>query len=310
MDVLADVLAVSGIRGTTASRIEAGDGWSVQWAENADAVFYALTSGAAWLRISGREPRRLLAGDVVLLPGGVAHVLSSDPATPVHACDLAAADAARETGGVLRLGAGDVRTRVLGATYRYDRTVSTQVFALLPDVVHIAADNGGSCLDDTVRLLARELAHPQPATAVILDRLVDILLIQLLRVWLDARPPEAQGRWLAALGDPVMTEALSKLHQQPARSWTTEELATELAVSRATLSRRFQAVIGQQPGAYLTQWRMDLAARRLRDTDDTLDSIAHAVGYTSVYAFSRAFHRARNEPPGRYRVTSRAVRAA
>jgi transcriptional regulator GlxA family with amidase domain len=99
---------------------------------------------------------------------------------------------------------------------------------------------------------------------------------------------------------------VAKLHEDPARAWTTATLAEEVAVSRATLSRRFPAVVGETPGAYLTRWRMDLAARRLRDTDDSLEQIASAVGYTSVYAFSRAFSRARSLPPGRYRVAARA----
>ena len=76
-------------------------------------------------------------------------------------------------------------------------------------------------------------------------------------------------------------------------------------MSRATLARRFPAVVGQTPAAYLTRWRMDLAALRLRNTDDTLEDVARSVGYTSVYAFSRAFRRVRSQPPGRYRATSR-----
>nr|WP_255360456.1 helix-turn-helix transcriptional regulator [Frankia sp. EI5c] len=100
--------------------------------------------------------------------------------------------------------------------------------------------------------------------------------------------------------------AVAKLHGDPARAWTTEILADEVSVSRATLSRRFPAVVGEAPGAYLTRWRMDLAARRLRDTDDTLESIARSVGYTSVYAFNRAFTRIRSQPPGRYRAGARA----
>ncbi len=73
-----------------------------------------------------------------------------------------------------------------------------------------------------------------------------------------------------------------------------------MSVSRATLSRRFLAVTGETPGSHLTRWRMDLAALRLRDTDDTVEAVAHAVGY-SVYAFSRA----RGLAPGRYRVAAR-----
>lgn len=78
-----------------------------------------------------------------------------------------------------------------------------------------------------------------------------------------------------------------------------------MSVSRATLSRRFLAVTGETPGSHLTRWRMDLAAPRLRDTDDTVEAVAHAVGYSSVYAFSRAFSRARGLAPGRYRVAAR-----
>jgi AraC-like DNA-binding protein len=66
-------------------------------------------------------------------------------------------------------------------------------------------------------------------------------------------------------------------------------------------------VTGETPGTYLTQWRMDLAARRLRDTDDSLEAVAHSVGYTSVYAFSRAFSRLRSVPPGQYRTRARSV---
>ncbi|BCL26675.1 AraC family transcriptional regulator [Streptomyces aurantiacus] len=302
MDLLADVLAVSGVRGTLGARIEAGEAWGVRWAENADAVFYAVGAGTAWLGLPGEPPRQLMPGDVVLLPTGTAHSLSGEPAASVSSCDLTDAETARNEGGVLRFGSGPVRTHVLAASYEHDPAVSTQVLTLLPDVVHIRADKGGNCLDDTVRLLSRELAHPRIGTAVVLNSLIDILLVQLLRVWLATAPDPSRPSWLGALRDALMAQALTKLHQQPARAWTTELLAAELAVSRATLSRRFLAVVGQSPGAYLTQWRMDLAARRLRDTDDSLESIAHSVGYTSVYAFSRAFSRDRSQPPGRYRA--------
>jgi AraC-like DNA-binding protein len=76
-------------------------------------------------------------------------------------------------------------------------------------------------------------------------------------------------------------------------------------VSTATLSRRFLGSVGDSPAAYLTRWRMDLAAQRLRETDDTVGAIARSLGYTSEYAFNRAFTRARRTPPGRYRTLSR-----
>jgi AraC-like DNA-binding protein len=135
---------------------------------------------------------------------------------------------------------------------------------------------------------------------------VDILFVQLLRAWLDTDPAQAPpASWLGALTDPVAGPALAALHDDPGRDWTAESLAASIGVSRATLGRRFLARVGDTPAGYLTRWRMDLAAQRLRDTDDTVGVIARSLGYTSEYAFNRAFARARGLPPGRYRARSR-----
>ena len=104
--------------------------------------------------------------------------------------------------------------------------------------------------------------------------------------------------------DRAVTPSLSLWRRN---DWTIPSLAAAIGVSRATLARRFPAQVGSTLAAYLTRWRMDLAAVRLRDTDDTVSAIARSVGYTSEYAFNRAFTRARHIPPGRYRTDSRAT---
>ena len=103
----------------------------------------------------------------------------------------------------------------------------------------------------------------------------------------DERPPE-----------PAILPALSVLHADPAAPWTVETLAREVSLSRATLTRRFSTLVGEPPLSYLTRWRMELAARRLRETDKAVSAIARQVGYTSEFAFSRAFSRLRGLPPG------------
>ena len=72
-------------------------------------------------------------------------------------------------------------------------------------------------------------------------------------------------------------------------------------MSRATLARRFAEVVGEQPLTYLARWRVHLATQRLKYSTDTVEAIARQVGYTSEYAFNRAFARHRGQPPGRYR---------
>ncbi|TDC75470.1 AraC family transcriptional regulator [Streptomyces hainanensis] len=305
MDPMTDVLTVSGVRGTLGTRIEAGGSWAIALDDCPDAALHAVTSGGAWLTVAGRAPRELVAGDVVLLPAGTRHVLGDGPGAEAEPCDARAAARAREAGEVVRLGAPPVRTRIVTIHYGCDPAARTKVLGSLPDLVHVGRDAGSAHFDDTVRLLGRELADPGIATTAVLNSLVDIMLIQLLRAWLATRPTERLGTWLGMLGDPIVGRALERIHQDPARPWTTASLASAVAVSRATLSRHFPAAIGRSPAAYLTQWRMDLAARRLRDTHDSVEDIAAAVGYGSVPAFSRAFARDRGRTPGRYRVDSR-----
>nr|WP_238356608.1 AraC family transcriptional regulator [Kribbella italica] len=305
--MLADVVSIGGVHGTVGARIEGAEPWALQWPDRPSAGFYALTSGTALLGVAGREPLRLQCGDVVLLPSGLRHVIGSHRGAMTPAYDPIALEAAQRRGEILQVGTGEVTARILAATYSQDPVVSTQVLARLPEVVHLRSASLGNSVDESVSLLARELAEPQLGSAIVLNRVVDVLLVQLLRVWLATRPEAARRTWLGVLGDPLLTTAVTLLHTDPARRWTTELLAAELGVSRATLTRRFVGTTGRGPSAYLTHWRTDLAARRLRDTDDTLESIARSVGYASGRAFSRAFSQIRGQSPGRFRTESRST---
>ncbi len=309
MDALTAVLAVAGVRGTVAATVDAAEPWGLALDAVPGAAFHAVTDGIAWLRIEGRPDTRLMPGDVVLLPSGIAHVLASGPDADIVPFDHLAAERALAAGEDLRLGTGIGQTRILCASYHQDPAVTMPLLTLLPDVLHIPSHRAGTALDTTVQLLAHEISRPQPGAAAVLNRIVDILLVQLLRAWLGTSPAhDHTASWLSALTDPVAGPALAVLHTQPGRDWTIPSLAAAIGVSRATLARRFPARVGCTPAAYLSRWRMDLAAQQLRDTDDTVGAIARSLGYTSEYAFNRAFTRARHIPPGRYRTLSRAAR--
>lgn len=307
MDLLGEALALSGVHGAVAARIEAGSDWGWWWTSATPrAALHAVTAGTAWLGLAGQPPVQLMPGDVVLLPDGAEHVLASDAAALTRISATHVEPWEMTPGGAVRIGTLPVASHILCADYEHDAVVSTQVLDLLPPLVHIRGGGDGGLLEDTVRLLGRELAEPRLASGLILDRLVDVLLVQVLRSWL-ASGPSCRPSWLGALSDEVAGAAVGLLHADPASPWTTETLARAAGVSRATLTRRFTAVTGESPGGYLTRLRMDLAALRLRDSTDSLEQVARSVGYTSVYAFSRAFSRLREEPPGQYRVRARAL---
>jgi AraC-like DNA-binding protein len=255
-------------------------------------------------------PSRLMPGDVVFLPTNLAHKLSSTPDAPATPLETSIRTGARTPEGAIELPGDGAVTRLLCGAYDYDHEVAHPLLSLLPGALYLTA---GVTSDDgavgaTLRLLQLELGGGQPGSRAAVARLIDLLFVQLVRAWMSTAD-DGEVSWLRALHDPVVAEALARLHQRPQREWTVDALAAETHVSRAALTRRFTKLVGDPPVRYLTRWRMDLAAKRLRTTDDPVALVANSVGYTSEYAFSRAFRRARGEPPGRYRARARAGRA-
>lgn len=308
MDLLSDVMAVSGAQATVGTRLEAGGRWGLWLDDFPGAAMHLVLAGTASFCPSGGRPTALAAGDVVLLPAGEDHGLSDAPATTSGPCDVAAAARAREAGEAVRLGVGPVRTRIITLHFRHASAIESQLQSGLPRVVRCGS-TAGERLDDSIRLLADELADPRAASGAVLDRMVDVILIQLLRARRPGNGDDAAGDGPATTSDPIVHRALALFHEDPSAPWSTTSLAAAVPVSRATLSRHFFDVLGQTPGAYMATWRMELAAGRLRGTDESVEAVAAAVGYASASAFNRAFSRARTQTPGRYRSSARSSTA-
>src|SRR6185312_15344124 len=142
-----------------------------------------------------------------------------------------------------------------------------------------------------------------PGQEAVLDRLLDLLLIAVLRAWFARPEAEAPG-WYRAHGDPVVGPALRLLQNNPAHPWTVATLAHETGVSRAALARRFNALVGEPPMAFLTEWRLTLAADLLREPGATISAVARQVGYSSPFALSTAFKRVRGVSPKEHRAAA------
>jgi AraC-like DNA-binding protein len=239
----------------------------------AGAGFHVVLTGACHL--TGPDGRSIVlgAGDVAFLPRGAAHTLGAD------------ADV------VLMCGA-----------YLLDRDHPHPLMRDLPDVVHVRA--GNPRLRHAIDLLDGESCEDgegaRAGSGVLLPALLDVLLVQILRTWFASRSGDT-SRWAAALHDPAVGTALRTIHTEPDRPWTVDKLGTRVGLSRAVFARRFTALVGQPPMAYLSWWRMTVAARLLREGDAPLAAIARRVGYASEYAFAHAFKRAFGSPPGAFR---------
>ncbi|WP_062206649.1 AraC family transcriptional regulator [Streptomyces sp. NBRC 109706] len=298
MDPLEDVLTLLETRGRLSTSLAAGGRWALRFDAPRAVKFNAVRRGSCLLEVDGLDgPIELAEGDCFLLTRRRAFTLRSDPeAVPVAAGPVFAL----VEGGVARAGRGD-DVFLIGGAFSFGTRAQELLLDRLPPVVHVPA---GTRHAETVRwaltAIDRELTHRPMAATLVAEHLAVVMLVHVLRLHL-LREPQAVTGWLAGLGDPVVATALTCLHRDPAHAWTVAELAGAAAVSRSTLAARFKATVGQGPLEYLTRWRIELAARQLREGGGTVAAIAHSVGYGSESALSVAFKRVLGVPPGDYR---------
>jgi AraC-like DNA-binding protein len=288
------------------AHVRASAPWGLELPQTSGASFHAVSAGTAWLRVAGAEPLQLMPGDVVLLPSGVTHRIASTPTGRCVAYDRAAKARQMSEDGELAIGGPGALTTFVCAAYEYDLDLAGPLVSLLPPVVHVPADPvAARDVAALVELLAFEAGARRPGSRAAAARLIDMLLIASIRHWIDDGADPGASSWLKALRDPDVARVIALLHSRTAEPWTLASLAREVHLSRATLARRFAELVGEPPLTYLARWRMHVAAQRLKYSSDPVATIAHDVGYTSEFAFNRAFARHRGEPPGRYRRAAR-----
>lgn len=313
MDVLADMLDRSRARGAAFAHTSMTGHWALVFDGGPGLAVHAMLDGEGLLLLDGERDRiALLPGDVVLVRGTRAHRLADRPGTrPVTIAELLRDGAV--PGSTRRFAGGDgtagIRAGFFCGAYRFEGDLCAELLDALPDVVHVRPA-AGSPLRTALDLLAHEIGDETAAQQTMLDRLLDVVLVHLLREHLRREGTQAPPWYRALDADPQIAAALSLLHDDPARAWTVAELATAVNLSRAAFARRFSALLGSAPLEYLTSWRMALARERLRDTDDRLAAVAQAVGYASEFSFAAAFKRAHGVAPGRWRRQSRLPGAA
>jgi AraC-like DNA-binding protein len=199
---------------------------------------------------------------------------------------------------------GPVTLRMLGGYFRFDRANAPLLVKLLPPVVHIRREGPGATrVRRIVELIGEEADADSPGRTLILERLVEVLLVEALRFRSSSAAREEQGL-LAGLSDPALARTLREIHVDVARRWTVEQLAHTAGMSRAVFAERFARKVGMPPMQYLLEWRVALAKDMLRGERPSLAEVAEKVGYQSASAFSTAFTRLTGRTPSEFARSS------
>jgi AraC-like DNA-binding protein len=303
VDPITDIFTAMRVDSVVYGRIELTAPWGLRFEQGDYACFGMLARGNGWLTVEGLEqPIPLAGGDCFcLFAQAHVHTLGDHPQTP--ASDMQ--DVVRtKCGNAIRFGGGGVPTTIIGGRFTFDRANSMPLTDLLPPFILVGSERAQALpLHQTLQLFAAEAVECSLGAYLVLKRLADIFLLQIIREHISSSTCRQTG-WLRALSDPRIGAVLRSVHERIEQPWTVAELASAAGMSRSAFALRFRQIVGETPLEYLTRWRIYKAALLLRDGDKKLTEVANAVGYDSDGSFNKTSKRIVGVTPGEYRRTS------
>jgi AraC-like DNA-binding protein len=323
-DTLSDVLRGVRLRGAVFFNMSGGSDWVAEAPPSKVMApllmpgvehvmeYHAVAKGSCWAGIPNGGPSvQLSAGDVVVFPHGDGHVVSSAPGMRGDP-DMAwlayrnseplpltlSYDGA--VGRRASLPRGDAESAIVCGFLGVDLQPFNPLLASLPHLLHLRAGADSAWITQFTQQAVAESHARRPGADAMLARMSEMMFVDAVRRYADQMPDTSAG-WLAGLRDRFVGRALALMHEHPAQDWTLDELGRHVGLSRSALHERFVAMIGVPPMQYLTQWRMQAAARLLLETRASVAAVALDVGYDSEAAFARAFKRQVGQAPGAWR---------
>lgn len=257
--------------------------WGVAYAPYRLPGFGIVLKGRCWFSAEGASPVILDRGDFLLLTASPAFRLSSHPDAPCIP--------GQPSGDPVRYGdrRGKPDFQMLGGSFQVDPVNSAALIQLLPEMIHVRSAGGATDrLTRLIDLITEECADDRPGGKMIVERLLEVLLLESLR-WSSFHEQPVSAGMLSGMRDPAIASALRAMHSNIQHGWTVSSLAKHAGMSRSAFAARFVEMVGSSPKDYLSRWRMMLAQDALCRGRKSLDELAEELGYQSASAFSTAF---------------------
>lgn len=298
MDPLSDLLSLLKPRSYITAGFDAAGSWALALDDLAGRIkCYAVIRGTCWLRTENEGTAvRISAGECFVLPSGREVVIASHPdATPRPASEIL--DPNRSGNVITVNGGGDCY--LVGSRFEVNGRHTETLLGSLPPLIRVSTADGKSRLRASLEMMMEEMREPRPGSSLMAQQLSHMMLVQALRLYVEQAGPDMVG-WLAAIADPHIGRAIAEIHSDPGSDWSVGELASKVGLSRTVFAERFKSKTGTTPIAYLTRWRMMVAAEQMLDPRIGISEIATSLGYSSEYSFAAAFRREMGAPPRRY----------
>jgi AraC-like DNA-binding protein len=302
MDPLTDVLQDVRLERSFYARSDLRTPWGLAFSANNGPSFHFVVTGRGFLRIDA-ERISLEAGDLVLLPHGNEHQLSDPSEAEAVPIEALPSERIGHNAALLHYDGNGDRSLLICGGIRFAGPLAHPLLELLPPVLLLRREELAGTyawLDATLTMLETEALSLRSGSVAVMTRLADILVLQTIRAWIERDESRRLG-WLGALSDPDIGHALALIHRCAQEPWTVASLAREVHLSRSVFSDRFSRLVGMSPMQYVTRWRMFLAGSWIRKERMSASEAAHRLGYSSEAAFSRAFKRYLQVPPGAFR---------
>lgn len=317
MDVLSDVLRAVRLTGAVYFDVCAREPWVAETPATSTIcarvmpehehviAFHIMMDGWCWAQLADEsEPAvKLETGDAIIFSDGEGHYMSTVRGQRAEPnMDLYYRPDDRALPFLLNgIGGEGTPARFVCGYLGCDARPFNPVLDALPRMLHVrASSQGGMLIHDLIRVALQEHEHPRAGGETILSKLSELLFLQAVRQHVDALPEGSTG-WLSGLRDRHVGAALKLMHGRPSAGWTIDGLAREVGLSRSAFAERFGDVMGSPPMQYLSNWRLQCAARLLERQGMSIAQAAAEVGYESEAAFNRAFKKQVGVPPGAWR---------
>ena len=297
-DILTQLLRLLQIEGTLTSCMRLESPWGIRSDFASERFsFHLIGRGECHLIIGNDPPVKLQQGDLVFFPTGSAHSLLDHPTTKALSIEEVLSDQQWLGNSSSGESTTSERSILICGAYSYRSDVSLPLIEALPQALILRSDSEDKAIRDLIELVIQEAVAPLLGSALATNRLLDALLVYSLRQWIRKKT-DIDQTWLSAFYDRQLGPVIQAIHQTPSRLWTVDDMARLAGSSPSSLTRRFKAVVGEAPLAFVTRWRMALASELLRG-GHSINTVAERVGYEDRFAFAKAFKRVRGVTPGR-----------